>query len=140
MPVGYASWIQRVGATIIDMLVYVPFYIVALFFRPTVDPQTLEIHTSPMYWVIYFLGLAAWGYNRWYLAGTTGQSWGKKALGIKLVDGASGQTIGAGKAFLRDLAHIADGFICGIGYLFPLWDEKRQTLSDKICSTVVVRL
>ena len=26
--------------------------------------------------------------------------------------------------------------ICYIGYLFPLWDAKRQTLADKIMTTV----
>ncbi|MDQ1423726.1 MAG: hypothetical protein QOD72_1224, partial [Acidimicrobiaceae bacterium] len=34
-------------------------------------------------------------------------------------------------------AHVADSIICGIGYLFPLWDVKRQTLADKIMKTVV---
>jgi len=33
-------------------------------------------------------------------------------------------------------AHIIDGLICNIGYLFPLWDAKRQTIADKIMSTV----
>ena len=42
-------------------------------------------------------------------------------------------------AFLRDLAHFVDAVICYVGFLFPLWDSKRQTLADKIVSTVVVR-
>jgi hypothetical protein len=25
-----------------------------------------------------------------------------------------------------------------LGYLWPLWDAKRQTFADKICSTVVL--
>lgn len=28
--------------------------------------------------------------------------------------------------------------ICNIGYLFPLWDPKRQTIADKIMKTVVI--
>ena len=39
-------------------------------------------------------------------------------------------------AFVRDLCHIIDQVICYIGYLFPLWDAKRQTLADKIMTTV----
>jgi uncharacterized RDD family membrane protein YckC len=31
-----------------------------------------------------------------------------------------------------------DGIICYIGWLFPLWDAKKQTLADKIMGTVVV--
>ena len=34
------------------------------------------------------------------------------------------------------IAHLADAVICGVGYLFPLWDAKRQTLADKMMSTV----
>ena len=31
---------------------------------------------------------------------------------------------------------VVDAIICYIGYLFPLWDPKRQTLADKIMTTV----
>ena len=81
------------------------------------------------------LGLTIW--NRWIRAGRTGQSWGKKVVGIRLVREADGQPIGAGLAFVRDLAHVVDGFFY-LGYLWPLWDPKRQTFADKICSTVVL--
>jgi uncharacterized RDD family membrane protein YckC len=81
------------------------------------------------------IGLIIW--NRWIRAGRTGQSWGKKVLGIRLVRESDGQPIGAGLAFGRDLAHVVDGFLY-LGYLWPLWDAKRQTFADKICSTVVL--
>jgi uncharacterized RDD family membrane protein YckC len=42
-------------------------------------------------------------------------------------------------AFVRDLCHFVDAIICYVGFLFPLWDDKRQTLADKIVSTVVVK-
>ena len=32
----------------------------------------------------------------------------------------------------------SDSIICYIGWLFPLWDSKRQTLADKIMKTVVI--
>jgi len=31
-----------------------------------------------------------------------------------------------------------DALPCMIGYLFPLWDARRQTFSDKIMNTVVL--
>jgi hypothetical protein len=37
-------------------------------------------------------------------------------------------------------AHYVDQLICYIGYLFPLWDDKRQTIADKLMSTVCVSL
>jgi hypothetical protein len=61
-----------------------------------------------------------------------------EALGLKLVSESTGQPIGPGMAFARDICHILDSLACFIGWLFPLWDAKRQTFADKIISTVVV--
>ena len=77
-------------------------------------------------------------YNRWYKGGTTGQTIGRGVAGVKLIKEATGQPIGMGMAFVRDLAHIVDSLICYVGWFFPLWDAKRQTLADKMLSTVVV--
>jgi hypothetical protein len=41
---------------------------------------------------------------------------------------------------VRQIAHYVDQLICYIGYLFPLWDDKRQTIADKLMSTVCVPL
>jgi uncharacterized RDD family membrane protein YckC len=76
-------------------------------------------------------------YNAW-LNGSTGQSVGKKIMGTKVVGEATGQPIGGGLGIVRYLAHIVDAIICFIGFLFPLWDAKKQTLADKIMKTVVI--
>jgi uncharacterized RDD family membrane protein YckC len=89
---------------------------------------------------VAFLALVVFSiWNRWIRTGRTGMSIGKEKMGIKLVSEDTGQPIGGGMAFVRDLAHFVDGLICDIGYLFPLWDDKRQTLADKIVKTVVVK-
>lgn len=82
--------------------------------------------------------LAIWLYNSCYLDGTTGQSWGKRALHLKLVRMADKQVIGPRGAFVRSLAHALDILTLGFGYLFPLWDVRRQTLADKLMKTVVI--
>ncbi len=41
-------------------------------------------------------------------------------------------------ALVRDLVHIVDGFFY-LGYLWPLWDAKKQTFADKILTTLVVK-
>ncbi|MFK0248667.1 RDD family protein [Amycolatopsis azurea] len=86
----------------------------------------------------YLAGLGWTVYNRWIKMGTTGQSLGKKIMKIKLVRESDGQPIGPLMAFVRDLCHNLDGWVCGLGYLWPLWDQKKQTFADKILSTVVV--
>jgi uncharacterized RDD family membrane protein YckC len=136
--VQYATWIQRVGAYLVDGLCAAPFYILAVIFGRSTGDDGLT-HINALYFVFYLLGLVLNGYNRWYLGGKTGQSWGKKALGLHLVGEQTGQPIGPGMAFVRDLAHIVDAIICYIGFLFPLWDAKKQTLADKIVKTLVIK-
>ncbi len=138
---NYASWPLRVGGYLIDLLVLVPFYVLALVIDgPKIDADTLETSGGgAIYWLLLLIGFALNIYNRWIQAGKTGQSWGRKAVGITLLGEATGKPIGAGMAFARDLAHIVDSVICYIGWLFPLWDSKRQTLADKIVKTVVTK-
>ena len=125
--VPYASWIQRVGAYLIDaVIVAVPYFIGHVIGGATVGL------------LFALIGLAILAYNRWYQAGTTGQSWGKKALNLKLISETTGEPIGFGLSFVRDICHILDSLACYIGWLFPLWDAKRQTFADKILSTIVV--
>jgi uncharacterized RDD family membrane protein YckC len=130
--VSYAGWPQRVGAFLIDALCTAPFYILASVLGSG------DNGLNAFYFIFSLLGLVVQGYNRWFQQGKTGQSWGKKALGLRLVSEQTGQPIGAGMAFVRDLAHILDGLPCYIGYLWPLWDAKKQTFADKILKTVVI--
>lgn len=89
--------------------------------------------------VVGFLIAVAFGvWNLCIRQGRTGQSLGKSNLGLRLVKESTGQPMGAGLSFVRQLAHYVDG-LCYIGYLWPLWDAKRQTFADKIMSTVVIR-
>jgi uncharacterized RDD family membrane protein YckC len=75
--------------------------------------------------------------------GQTGQTIGKEKQGIRLVEDATGQPVGGGKAFVRVLIASALGFLCGIGtlldYLWPLWDAERKRLTDKILNFSVVQ-
>jgi uncharacterized RDD family membrane protein YckC len=132
--VNYASWVQRAGGYIIDGLIVAPFGALA----SVLDGPTATEGPGAIYYVLNLLGFLVSAYNRWYLGGTTGQSWGRKALGITLVKEQTGQPMGPLMAFVRDLAHIVDTVICLIGWLFPLWDAKKQTLADKITGTVVI--
>lgn len=136
----YASWGRRVGGYLIDGLVGLPFILLAVILdRPTADLQAgTTSGGGVVYWGLTLAAVVVSGYNRWFLGGKTGQSWGRKALGIRLVGEATGQPIGAGMAFVRDLAHTLDSLACNIGWLFPLWDTKKQTFADKLVKTTVV--
>ena len=129
----YASWITRVGSYLVDAL---PSWVLIGI------GATLLGHggAGPAIGLIFYLAALGWVvYNRWYRAGTTGQSLGKSATNVRLISEQTGQPIGGLMAFVRDLCHLVDAIICYVGFLFPLWDDKRQTLADKIVSTVVVK-
>ncbi len=142
-----AAWPLRVGAFLIDYLLYVPGYILYILGAPKATTVTSGGTSSlvatggstPLMLVgaLYIVAIAIW--NRW-LRGGAGQSLGKRVVGLRLLGESTGQPIGAGQAFLRDVAHIVDSIICYIGFLFPLWDAKRQTIADKIVKSVVVRV
>ena len=152
----YTHWGRRVGAYLIDFapiyvamipfwVGYVLFYVRVIELSTTTTPDASlfgDLLRPALIWVMigFVLMLAAIGwqwYNRWLTGGRTGQSMGKRVLRTKLVAEVNGQPIGAANAFLRDLLHILDGAVY-IGYLWPLWDAKRQTFSDMIMKTVVI--
>ena len=87
--------------------------------------------------VSFVLGIGWWAFLG-YKSGTTGVTLGRSIAKTKLVGEATGQPIGVTNGILRQLAHIVDSIICYIGWLFPLWDAKKQTLADKIMKTVVI--
>jgi uncharacterized RDD family membrane protein YckC len=80
----------------------------------------------------------AWFAYLGYKNGTTGITFGKSIAKIKVVSEATGQPIGVAGGIIRQLAHFIDNLICLVGWLFPLWDAKRQTIADKLMKTVVV--
>jgi uncharacterized RDD family membrane protein YckC len=83
------------------------------------------------------LGITIW--NRIFKMGRTGQSVGKKVIGLYLLDDKTGRPIGAGMCFLRELVQSLVNQVFYIGWLWMLWDADKQTLGDKtVHSSVVV--
>jgi uncharacterized RDD family membrane protein YckC len=72
-----------------------------------------------------------------HLDGVKGQTPGKAMMGTRLVN-QQGQLLGSGSGIGRKFLHIVDSLICGLGWLLPLVDAKRQTIADKIMTTYVV--
>lgn len=81
------------------------------------------------------LGLAYYA----YLEGSpSGQTVGKRAMSIRVIDFAGGGPLGPGRALLRYVGRILSAIPCGLGYFWMLWDSEKQTWHDKIATTVVV--
>lgn len=72
------------------------------------------------------------------LDGLTGATLGRKAVGIRVLDQATLQPIGQGRAIGRMLMSYVSGFPLFLGFLWMLWDPRRQTWHDKVVDSVVV--
>ncbi len=154
-PGGYASWLARVGAVLIDGLANAvaaaPFYagyisLLGSHLTTTRNPDgTSDVHVTgsiglPVTLMVVgtVTSLAFFVWNICLRQGRTGATVGKSILAIRLVSQSEGRPIGPLLAFVRHVCHLVDGLLCGLGYLWPLWDAQHQTFADKIMSTVVV--
>jgi uncharacterized RDD family membrane protein YckC len=74
-----------------------------------------------------------------YLEGSpSGQTVGKRAMNIRVIDFNTGGPIGSSRALIRYLGKLVSGFVCLLGYLWMLWDPEKQTWHDKFAQSVVV--
>jgi len=118
-----ASWGLRVGAALIDGLIGLALYAVGAL----IGSDFIGSLASFIF--------AMWNHVR---QGQTGQTIGKGVLNIRLVRLDGINPPGVGLSIGRYFLHIVDALPCGLGYLWPLWDAKKQTFTDKILNTVVV--
>jgi uncharacterized RDD family membrane protein YckC len=131
-----ATYGQRVGGFLID--IGIPGGLLAVVLIAALATRDVVV-IGLVYPGAAIVGLAFLVWNSGYRQGRSGQSLGKSALGTRLVSAQSGEPVGFGRAFGRQVAHLLDGVPLGLGYLWPLWDEQRQTFADKVCSTLVVQ-
>lgn len=161
-PEMLAGWWARVGAYLIDWVIaFVPLVILAIIagnnggFDTNVtsdsfDPNNAITDAGGAYLGVGFvLALVIRLWNEGYRQGKTAQSIGKRVLNIAVVDQDAGVPIGAGRGFGRvgfDYAvNMASSvlsilfFVPLLNYLWPLWDAKNQTWSDKVVKSVVIK-
>lgn len=135
----YAPWLTRVLATLVDAALFIPVYLVAfvvVLILGSISDALGAIAALVLYLGVFGLFL----YIVVFSQGQTGQTPGKRLMGIKVVSSLDDHSIiGVGNTFVRYLCHLLDG-ICYIGYLMPLWDSERQTIADKIMKTHVIEV
>ncbi len=135
----YAGWGTRLAAYLIDALVAVGAGLIFIIIGAILLGTDASVLGVLIMVVGYGVILAVQIWNFVMKQGTTGQSIGKGVMGIKVVGESTGQPLGTGGGFVRWLMHtFIDGAICYLGFLWPLWDDKKQTWGDKVASSVVV--
>jgi uncharacterized RDD family membrane protein YckC len=119
-----AGWGTRVGGYVIDSLISLAVQLV------------VGLVSRPLGQVASFVVFLYFG----YLTGTTGQTPGRKVVGVKILREQDGQVLGAGAGIGRGFLHILDALPLLLGFLWPIWDDKNQTFADKIIKSVPVKV
>ena len=140
----YADISARLSAIVIDGLMHfgsiVLLWPVLFVLGGAVEPggSGLVRTLASLLFILMPIGLvwfAIW--NTIYRMGKTGQSLGRKATHIAVLD-AEGSPIGFGRAFLREtVGRFVSGIALGIGYLNFFRDNDRQTWHDKMVDSYV---
>ena len=132
-----ASWGSRVGAFLLDLMIL----LVAAFALGVVIGFFTEGSTSAAELVVFVMYGVFLLYAPLMLAFNDGQTLGKKALGIAVIN-EDGAPIGFGRALWREIFSrwlLAITIIGGIlDPLWPLWDEQNRALHDIMAKTRVI--
>jgi len=146
----YAGFWSRAAARVIDLvLILATFNVIYLADRlgadagmwtasglGEADPAGEGFSLANVLRGVFFLAFPVFYYV--YLHGTYGQTFGKMALKIRVVN-EDGSPIDHRKAFLRWLGYFLCDLTFNIGYLWAAFDHRKQGLHDKACKTLVIR-
>ncbi len=135
----YAGFWPRLAAFVIDGFI-VGFVVRVMF------PIEWNFWDIRRFWLFFFLGATYYFLSAlltvvYHAAFWTwrGQTPGMMLLNIKVLRG-DGSRISFGYALLRYVGYIVCGLMLGIGFLWIIWDARKQGIHDKIADTVVVKL
>jgi uncharacterized RDD family membrane protein YckC len=120
----YAGFWQRAVALVIDWL------IVVVILAP------LVVVLGPRTWdLLGLLAAAVAVIGFWRYCGATP---GKIAVGLKIVDAATGGPPPLGRLVLRFFAYFVSAFPLYLGFLWAAFDRRKQGWHDKIARTIVI--
>jgi uncharacterized RDD family membrane protein YckC len=144
----FAGWWARLGARILDgliLMLFIGIIVAVLFgigFAAGLRESMNDSEPPPLFLALMFGGLGLIFFvvlfYEAHLTAKHGATWGKSALGIKVVN-ADGSSISTGRSWGRCLANLISSQFCNLLYLMPLFDDQKRALHDYICDTRVVR-
>lgn len=130
----YAFYPDKIKALITDLfMIYAPIlYIIAYLIMGGKDAfQSSQI--------AQFAGVMVYGLIYALLVSKFGQTPGKKAYNLKVVDDKSLKNISFVRAFVRFVAFLFSATII-IGLLIPFFRKDKKALHDILCHTVEIKI
>ena len=125
MELQYAGFWERFGAAILDGLILMV-------------PNLILQYMVGRYAAIPINLVIGWLYAALQESSPVQATLGKKALGLKVTT-LNGDRITFGQATGRHFGKWISAIILFWGYLMMIWDDQKQTLHDKMASTLVVK-
>lgn len=135
--VNYAGFWIRVGASIIDTIwlllltlslgwmIYGAIYFesteLSMGFADIIITYLLPLFLTVMFWI--------------YKSATPG----KMMLGLKIVDATTLKKASGGRLFLRYIGYYVSTIVLFLGFLWVIWDSRKQGWHDKMANTVVIK-
>lgn len=142
-PRRFAAWHERVLAYLVDVAPLIVLFVVLALFDDdsSVSDNGFSLEVNGIPGLIHLALTLGWFACNWlFRQGTTGQTVGKQAMDIAVLDATTAQPIGPGMTFVRQIAHVLDFLPCLMGYLWPVWDGEKRTFADMIMNTRVFRV
>ncbi|MPW22492.1 RDD family protein [Paraburkholderia sp. CNPSo 3157] len=134
----YATYSQRARALFIDSI----WWTVIVLFIP-LGPSTDDILAAPEALassIILWLMIA-----QCIPILVTGVLWavwstspGKRAMRLRIVDADTGKPMTVKQAILRTVGYLLTFATCGTGFLWVLFNPRKQALHDRVANTVVI--
>ncbi len=125
----YAGFWRRVGAMLLDSTVF------SVLFGLLLGP----VYFNAKFWSVegllinaLWLGVTVWLWVKFL--GTPG----KLLFGCQVVDAQTFEPLRPRQAVLRYFAYIVSLLPLGLGFLWVVWDKRKQGFHDKIANTVVL--
>lgn len=151
----YAEWIDRVLAALIDGAMTAALMIVLFIIFGALSAASAGVggDDNPLMGGILCMGMlvtviSVFGvgiFNKVWLVSKRGASIGQGVMNLKVVD-ATGNIPPIGTLIIRLLVQVGMSFVPFLSLfliladaLWPLWDEKKQTLHDKAAGTYVIK-
>jgi len=130
----YASWGARLGGYLLDNIIISVITSLFYYIMIAILGETPAVMMSS---IVIFLVVIHFYYAVPLHSG--GMTFGKRVAGVKIISADSGENPSTGQAWGRFLGYYISMLILWIGFLMPLWTEKKQGLHDMLAGTIVVK-
>jgi len=151
--VEYASFGRRTVASLLDGIIltlaislpfFAIFFAIGLFFGASSTDSVSGQQGSMLFILSLFQQVITFAANiiyPLYFIGSRGQTPGKMIMKIKVLRLDQTKPPGYTTAFIREtVGKILSSIVFGLGFLWVVWDDKKQGWHDKIAKTVVVKV